>query len=150
MIPEGSFDLALWPPTKQKLKVPHDGRFGPGTIDALKERGYEPVDIRFLSGPEAVRLALLGSRMGTVTLDRQALDALKLEATIHGMMTGRQGKDEEDPFDLLSEQSTLDILDNIRSHDVPLVEMSKNKSGRPLGALDQVMRKLRKDRPKVP
>jgi hypothetical protein len=50
------------------------------------------VDVRFLSGRQAVAAYLEGSRLGTVDLNRGQLDTLELEAKVYGLtQAGRRG-----------------------------------------------------------
>lgn len=70
--------------------LPHDGCLLE-VIQEVKDLGYVPVDVRFLDGPDAVRLSLQGNRLHTVRMID--VDALRLEAQLYGLLNPKTPRD---------------------------------------------------------
>jgi len=149
MTPDESFDMAEWPELpadKRGLQIPHDGKFGEASQECLRSRGYDPVDIRFLSGAEAIKLSLQGARMGTVNLGTPQLKALELEARICGLV-GTKTPDVDTGAKVAAGQSAYNTLSALLPDDVVLVDLRKKQAGgRPKGINDKVPRARRKGR----
>ena len=127
------------PPASEKgQQIPHDGSFDSADLAALVAKGYAPVDVRFLDGPEAVRLTLRGVRLGTIHFTKALAEALKLEASIYGML-GSKG---EPPKTKKTDPDVSAMLDTWGSPDrakAPLLDLPKTGARGP----DKAPRKKR-------
>lgn len=80
------------PPKGADARIPHQGM--PRDIQAdLKSRGYAPTDIRFLEGEDSVLLTIKGGILGTVQIDQTKVQALRLAASVHGLMDKDRKRD---------------------------------------------------------
>ena len=143
--------LPEWPEVPEHFRpktLPHEGQFDAGAEEVLRVRGWEPVDVRFIDGPQAVALRLEGAILGTIQVDRNQMGNLELAAKIYGLTSTRGARLEDSKG--LKKETVDDILgffeDAAEKNNVKLPEKpKKNKGGRPKGALDTVPRPLKKD-----
>lgn len=95
-------------PAGLTTKIPHDGM--PEDVIVLAEqKGYEPVDVRFLEGKEQILAILRGSAIGTVQVDQTKVHGLRLAAQIYGLLDKDRGKDKE-PGQVKSLDEMLQVL----------------------------------------
>ena len=77
----------------------------------VEEKGWKPVDVRLIENrADAVRATLEGVRVGTITMDKDEVNHLTLEARICGLLStkgDKSGKKE----DFIEKETMNEILD---------------------------------------
>lgn len=88
------------------VRVPHRGM--PSHIETeLLERGYQPVDLRFLPASEELyELTVKAAREGIIRLDKNDIDLLRLEADRLGLRDKNRDRNREEK----ATYGTLDAL----------------------------------------
>lgn len=136
--------IDLWPivPAEFRPKsLPHVGAFTPEHCKTLRERGYAPIDARFLEGQEKVKALLEASLLGTANLTKDQQGALRLASEVYGLRGVGRGKSAEDTRKNVQDESIQGILEAFNKK-VPADFTPKKKAGRPKEAKDKKPRKL--------
>jgi hypothetical protein len=91
---QNQLDWPEVPPAMRPKKLPHHG-LDKATIDALKNLGWDPQDVRLLPNitdgdrAEALKAWLEGIRYGTIIMDPKAAKWLELESRVYGLHAGK-------------------------------------------------------------
>lgn len=126
------------PPDQRPKRLPHAGAIGKSDQDILKEKGWDPVDIRLLPNTtdvqrgEALKACLEGIRLGTIAPDKSVTKFLELEARALGLTTNRPPQ-EDKPKDSIGKASIGEIFGNLVDK-APQMFQPTRKTGRPPGS----------------
>lgn len=100
--------LETFPPVadgEPSPEVPHAGKLSKKQIAALEERGYKPVDIRFIKDSEKlINLAVQGTLMGTIELTTNMIRGLDLLAKVDNLLDRNRARREESPYSQLVDE----------------------------------------------
>ena len=113
--------LLTLPASEAGTVIPHTG-LSPHQLEQLKTKGYEPIDIRFITNTETlIKHAVRGALLGTVDLDANRLKALQLQAQADGLLAQNRVRGEEAP----AETSLSEMLKGMGRADTTLVDLKK-------------------------
>jgi hypothetical protein len=126
--------IDAWPEVPEPFRpkrLPHSGAFQSEHCKVLEERGYEPVDVRFLEGQEKVKALLEASLLGTAKLSKDQQSALRLAAEVYGLKGIGRGRQTDDTKKRIAGDDVDSILAAFNRRDVAGFSPRKKASASP-------------------
>lgn len=113
---------------------PHFGNLPKGVEAALRQKGWEPRDVRGITDSTAIRLTYQASRLGLIELSRPQLDSLKEERLYWEKM-----QEIEERKEASKREKSVDIIALLEAfgasdRGVGVTPTSKSIRGRPPGS----------------
>lgn len=131
-----------WPdvPADQRPKrLPHAGIIGKDAAALMRQKGWDPIDIRLLPNSTDVergiclKACLEGVRLKTIEADASLQRFLDLEARALGLTSNREQR-EDKPKDAIDKDSMQTIFEGMLAGKAPELFQPTKKTGRPPGS----------------